>query len=307
MRATHREWKVRSVVGTAFCLLGLAGCGSGGSGGGAVALTRAVATQQGVQTAKETRATSAITNLTGRSAAHGAAITKPGRRLIAAAKHLAELALTSSHTHRATATSYDSSLGLWLTTTSNADGSGRIDVYTDEALQNNVGFFAIDAVKWNGAVGSLPASIHEAYNFKAGDHPGSGTMDLTVTAFDSSTSTLTAGSISGKITDATTKETESLNLTFSSGAISGPVRFTNKTGWTQLDINAPSGSDETAAITSSYGMKGSLVMHSDTSGILSETTTNGIPLLTMTWNSDGSATVTYPDGSTNAISNVDTQ
>ena len=273
--------------------------------GGSVALTRDVATTQSVQTAKESRTTGALTSVATGDLYRGARLKSV--KWVALWKRQAALVVARPGAHRDTTTSYDSSLGLWFKSTSNADGSARVDAYTDEALTHNVGYFAVDAPKWSGQVGTLPASVHLSYNISAGEHPGSGSIDVTINSLNSDTGSITSGHLKASQKDAKANQNATYDLALSSTGITGPVRFTNSAGWTQLDLNAPLDTDTTAAITSSYGMKGSLVLHTDTSGNLSLTNTSGAALLTMDWNADGSASITYPDGSTKTIDNVDTQ
>ena len=146
----------------ALFVVSLAGCG-GGSSSTNPAASKAAVRKQTIKAARVSKSISTAARF--------------GKRAAAAVS----LRTRAAHTRDAGG-ALDQGSGLYYVLTSNADGSGKIDLFTDAALQTTAGAISWPVPDgWTATSQPYPAVLHVTYAITAGTLKGdTGTEDITI-------------------------------------------------------------------------------------------------------------------------------
>ena len=272
-----------SVV-SAIAAAALAGCGGGG-GGTAAGLTKAAAKTHALQAARSIR--------------NSVSLAAMGGRLTA---------MVATRSVRRDAQTPDPTTGYFYSSTTNADGSTTVSLFTDAALTVSAGTVQISAPTWTGGVsGTFPATYKLTWNVTAGQFSGvKGTMSITVTSADGRHEL-----VHEALSDAV-GETETADLTDDNGTVGGTQQTQLADGSNEHStITAGSGStSSTAAVTFDDGSQGTATEKSDGSVDATvqgqATSGGGTVAATVSTTATGGDQVQYSDGSQSTGSSLQT-
>jgi hypothetical protein len=258
----------------ALAIVTLAGCGGGGSSQSASSPSRETARLHTLAAARTTRNKIAFTNLSFRA----------GQAVIARTR--------SATSSRAAVTGQDIPTQLYYTLTTNADGSGKYDLFTDAAHAVPAGSVSWGVPVWaNGVPDTYPAVLHLTFDIKAGSYKGDrGTADVTLknatpTLIHTVVQDSQGDTETGDIELGVDTETGTAQGTLGDGSHFDATLFSGVSGGMSSDIHFQDGS------------KARVVVHEDGSETVTETGQNGEADATENNQSDGHGNINFQDGS----------
>ena len=195
---------------------------------------------------------------------------------------------------RSAVTGQDAPTQLYYTLTTNADGSGKYDLFTDAAHAIAAGSVSWGIPVWaNGIPDTYPAVLHLTFDIKAGSYKGDrGTADVTLK--DASQSPIVIHTVvqdsqgdteTGDIEQGVDTETGTAQGTLEDGSHFDATLFSGIDGVMSSDIHFQDGS------------KARVVVHPDGSETVTETGQNGDAGATENNRSDGQGNINFQDGS----------
>ncbi len=260
----------------ALAIVTLAGCGGGGSSQSASSPSRETARLHTLAAARTTRNKRAFASL---SFSAGQAVINRTR---------------SAMSSLAAVTGQDAPTQLYYTLTTNADGSGKYDLFTDAAHAVAAGSVSWGVPVWaNGIPDTYPAVLHLTFDIKAGSFKGDkGTADVTLK--DANRSPLLIHTVvqdsqgdteTGDLEIGVDTETGTAQGTLGDGSHFDATLFSGVNGDMSSDIHFQDGS------------KARVVVHPDGSETVNETGQNGESDATENNQSDGQGNINFQDGS----------
>jgi hypothetical protein len=254
----------------------LTGCGGGGTSQSASSLSRETARLHTLAAARTTRNKTAFASL---SYLIGQAVINRTR---------------SATSSRAAVTGQDAPTQLYYTLTTNVDGSGKSDLFTDAAHAVVAGSVSWGVPVWaNGTPDTYPAVLHVTFDIKAGSYKGDrGTADVTLK--DASRTHL----LIHTVVQDSQGDTETGDLAIDVDTETGTAQGTLGDG-SHFDATLGFGvSGEMASdIHFQDGSKARVVVHPDGSETVTETGQNGKADATENNQSDGHGNINFQDGS----------
>ena len=289
----------------AFSNLPPGSAGGGGAGGGSA---RAVAVNavQGARRLNELL----DTGFAGPTRAAAAPGHGWGRRLLATAATTLRRhnGARSRQEGTGAAPFFDSTLGLYATVAQDTDTTTRLNLFSDPAGQNAVGFFQTEV---RGDPDQFPVTLVTTFDIRAGERPGDGTLTVVLNDADGQ-----SGRITGRVRDTPTGLSLDLDLALSGAgaSITGSVIVSDDDGGITFR-NVAAAPDAQAGFTAELARGGgnsaavgTLTQNADGSGTLTLSDQTGNAPLVAAWNEDGAGTLRAgANGAVETVADFDTE
>lgn len=285
----------------AFSNLPPGSTGGGGSTGGSA---RAVAVNavQGARRLNELLETGFAGPTRAATTGHGW-----GRRLLATAAATLRRQHGARSRQEGTAAAppvFDATLGLYTIIAEETDTTTRLNLFSDPAGQNAVGFFQTEV---QGDPEQFPVTLVTTFDIKAGERPGDGALTIVINDADGQ-----SGRITGRVRDTPTGLSLELALVLSGAGASttGSVIVSDDDGgitFRNVAAAPDAGTGFTAELARGGTAAGTLAQNADGSGTLTLSERPGGASTVATWNEDGAGTLQTPNRPVENVADFDTE